>query len=580
MSWPFCCGLAQSQNQAQRKRAGLCAPLPLHPLTKIGVGRNLMQHLYATGKDAQGTGLWNGIAMREFFVSPRRILALLLPRLPTDRLKRRWKALGKLDKRPLVVAAKIDNALRLTAVDASAAALGLYPGKALADARAMIPHLAVIRANEVADRKLLEEIADWCLRYTPLVALDPPNGLFLDITGCAHLFGGEAAMGNTIHHSVQAQGFLVCLALAGTAEAARALAQYQSGIIVPPGKEAEAVAKLPTEALAADPLIIHALRRAGLKTIGQVALRTRHELAARFGGSFVSLLERCLGHRGGPITPRRALPELMAERSFADPVLTAEIIFATLSSLAESLSSVLESRGQGGRIWEAWFFRADGQVRRIAIETGQAMRDPKALLRLFQEKIDVLADPLDPGFGFDVIRFSVMRGEDLKAECRGLDSQDLDRDIQFLIDKLSARFGARRVLRFVPQDTHIPEAASIAVPAQHAEINKLPWRLMRAAGEAPRRPLRLFAKPEPIEVRAEMPEGPPLHFRWRRALHRVARFEGPERIAMEWWRHSSPQPTRDYYRIEDDAGRRYWLYRDRVAREIAQPRWFLHGLFA
>ncbi|HEY2070168.1 MAG TPA: DNA polymerase Y family protein [Rhizomicrobium sp.] len=511
--------------------------------------------------------------------SARRIAALWLPRLPTDRLKRRWKARGRLDSRPLVVAAKTGSALNLSATDEAAARLGLYPGKALADARAMAPDIAVLRANEPADLKLLEHIADWCERYTPLVALDLPHGLFLDITGVSHLFGGEAEMLIDIRRAITAQGFSIRLALAGTPEAARALAHHAPGTIVTPGGEAEAVATLSTEALAADPQIIHALKRAGLKTIGQVAERTRHELAARFGKSFITTLDGMLGKVRAPLTPRTPVPDLMAERRFAEPIVSADVIEAALLSLGESLSQVLESRGQGARAVEASFFRADGQMRRIAVETGEPTRDPKRLLRLFREKLDTLADPLDPGFGFDLIRLSALYAQSLEAESIGFDTNAADRDIKYLVDNLSARFGPSRVMRFQAQDTHIPEAAAVAVPVQHADPDKVAWARLRLAEEAPRRPLRLFAKPEPIDVLAEVPDGPPLRFRWRRAQHSVAQAEGPERIAMEWWRQ--PGLTRDYYRVEDERGRRFWLYRDGLyAREQSASRWYVHGLFA
>jgi len=467
--------------------------------------------------------------------------------------------------------------LRLSAVDAKAAKLGLAPGRALADARAMIPELAVIGADEKADLRLLEAVADWCERYTPLCALDSPHGLFLDVTGASHLFGGESAMLTEIHRAIAGQGFAVRLALAGTPAAARALAHYAPGTIVAPGGEADAVAKLPVEALQADHAIVHALRRAGLKTIGQVAQRQRGELAARFGAAFVALLDCALGNAQTPISPRTPLPDCMAERRFAEPVVTEAVIAETILALAASLASVLEKRGQGARRIEACFFRADGATRRIAIETGAAVRDPKIVERLFREKLDALADPLDPGFGFDLIRLSASHTQASQAPATGFDTNACDKDIAFLIDRLAARFGRHRVSRFLYQDTHIPEAEAVTIPAQEAA--KREWN-PRAKGEPPRRPLRLFAKPEPIDVLSEVPDGPPLRFRWRRASHIVSRAEGPERIAMEWWRKQEQQPTRDYFRVEDEQGRRFWLYRDGIAREIAHPRWYVHGVFA
>ena len=501
-----------------------------------------------------------------------------LPRLPTDRLQRRASATR--GETPLVVVAKIDNALRLTAVDRKAARLNLAPGMTLADARAMIPALEVAEADEDADRTLLEAIADWCDRYTPLVALDPPHGLLLDVTGATALFGGEPALLDGIKSALKSQGFAVQAALAGTSGAARALARYADGTIALPGTEAQAVAPLPVAALNLDASIQHALKRAGLKTIGDVASRQRAELAKRFGSAMVATLDCALGRAEKPISPRRALPDTIAEHRFADPVTSEAVIRDSILTLGRTLAEVLESRGEGARMLVASFFRADGQVRRIAIETAKPLRDPALIERLFRERLDALADPLDPGFGFDLIRLDSSRTERFESETAALTDTNEDREIGFLIDRLSARFGKERVLKFWAQDTHIPEAASTALPAQYSKP-AMRWERLRDAKEAPKRPLRLFAKPEPIEVMAEVPDGPPLRFRWRRLLHAVSHAEGPERIAMEWWRAQKPQPTRDYYRVEDQEGRRFWLYRDGLyERETDRPRWYVHGLFA
>ena len=486
------------------------------------------------------------------------------------------------DEGPLVIAAKIGNALRITACDAKAASLGLHVGMPLTDARAMLPKLDVANANEAADRKLLESIADWCSHYTPLVALDCTDGLLLDVTGATHLFGGERALLNRARAGSRKQGFTVQGTIAGSAAAARALARYRDGAIVPPGEEARAMAPLPVEALALDPQVTHAFRHAGLKTIGQVATRQRAELTARFGATMVFVLDVALGLAKKPISPRLPLPDYMAERIFAEPLVAHDAILETLRGLAQSLGTLLAERGEGARRLEALFFRADGKVRRIAVETGTATRDADAIARLFRERLDALADPLDPGFGFDLIRLSAERAERCDTAMAGFTANaNEEKEIAFLVDRLAARFGSHRVLVFQPNDTHIPEAAAVALPAQSAEKSKLPWKTMRGKDEALRRPLRLFAKPEPIEAMAEFPEGPPVRFRWRRALHEVVLAEGPERIAMEWWRDQAPQPTRDYFRVEDANGRRFWLYRDGLYEsETARPRWYVHGLFA
>jgi protein ImuB len=504
-------------------------------------------------------------------VSDRRILALWFPRLPTDRLQRRC---ASPDEIPLIISRKEDNALCLYAVDAKAAKLKLAPGMPLADARARIPALNVVEADEPADAKLLNAIADWCERYTPLVALDSPHGLLLDVTGATHLFDGEKALLDQIRKALTKLGFAVRGAIAGSAAAARALAHYADGTIAPPQREAETIAPLPIAALNLDYAITHGLRRAGLKTIGQVASRTRPELTSRFGKQMVFLLDHALGKIEKPISPRRAMPDFLAEHRFAEPIATQDVIEASISSLAQNIAAMLEKHGQGARRMEAAFFRADGAVHRIAIETGAPVREPKIVERLFHERLDSLHDPLDPGFGFDLIRLCADKAERMKPETIGFDANDnIDKEIAFLTDRLSARFGSHRVLRFQPQDTHIPEAEAVTVPAQQARSHS--WK----RGETQRRPLRLFAKPEPIEAMAEVPDGPPLRFRWRRALHSVARAEGPERIAMEWWRHQEAMPTRDYFRVEDKDGRRFWLYRDGLYGRD-HPRWFVHGVFA
>jgi protein ImuB len=512
-------------------------------------------------------------------------LALWFPRLPTDRLIRR-AALESSDggapfKAPLVVSAKVANALHVHALETKAARLGLYKGQPLANARAMVQPLCIVPADEKADAALLEDIADWCDRFTPLVSLDAPDGLFLDITGAAHLFGGEAAMLAMVMQKIAYQGFGVRGAIAGTSLAAHALARFAPGRIVPPGGEAAQIAPLPITALECDDKILRALRHAGLKTIGMVAERLHSELSERLGKAFVTRLQVMLGAAEQPLQPRRPLPDLMAEQRFAEPVVTEDAIAASLFSLAGSLSEILERQGRGVRVLQAAFFRADGKTERIAIKTGEPLRDPKVMLRLLRQKLDALADPLDAGFGFDLIRLEAAATEEIRPGTTSFDhDENARRQIAFLIDRLSARFGEQRVQRFVPQDTHIPEAAGVAVPAQDRDFGHENWVLKRQPGDPPRRPLRLLEKPEEIEAGLPVaPDGPPKFFRWRQCRHDVTRAEGPERIAMEWWR--SHGLTRDYFRVETREGQRFWLYRDGLyAENHLAPRWYLQGIFA
>jgi protein ImuB len=268
----------------------------------------------------------------------------------------------------------------------------------------------------------------------------------------------------------------------------------------------------------------------------------------------------------------------MAEQHFAEPIVTQDAIAASLLSLAQSLGDILERQGRGVRVLEAAFFRADGKVERIAIRTGEALRDASVMLRLLRQRLDALADPLDPGFGFDLIRLEALLAEETQPTTLSFDSDENARaQVGFLVDRLSARFGHTRVQRFVPQDSHIPEAAGVAIPAQEKDFDG-DWIAKRQPNDPPRRPLRLLEKPEEITAVAGFPDDPPKRFRWRRAAFDVARAEGPERIAMEWWRKEGL--TRDYFRVETDGGQRFWLYRDGLYAQTAAPRWYLQGVFS
>lgn len=471
------------------------------------------------------------------------------------------------------------GARRIAAADRRAAALGLHPGLALADARAREPGLVVAEYEPAQDEALLARMAEDCDRWTPLVAHDPPHGLILDVTGCAHLFGGEAALRERITARFARGRFEVLSALAGTPEAARALARFGQGGIIAPGAEEEAARPLPVAALEAAPETLLALSRAGLKRVGDLADRPSRPLAARFGQDLTVRLARLLGWEDRRITPIRPAPGYLVEQPFAEPIGDREDIERSLRRLTDRMALLLEARGEGGRIFEASFFRTDGAVRRVRVATGRPSRDPQAIRRLMAEKLDALADPLDPGFGFDLIRLAAPRAEPLANLQPDLDGAAVEEDeVADLIDRLVARFGQDRVSRLAPVDTHLPERAACAISALAGGAAG-DWP-EQDPGEPPLRPLRLFDPPQPVEAIAELPDGPPARFRWRRVVHDVARAEGPERIAPEWWRDKDA-PVRDYYRVEDARGRRFWLFRAGLYERGAHaPRWYLHGLFA
>lgn len=500
-------------------------------------------------------------------------------RLATDRIARQRPAP---DPRPLVVTGRRGNVERLAAVDAAAAELGLRPGLALAEARARYPDLAVVAEDAAGDRRLLGDIADWCQRYTPLVAVDPPDGLLLDVAGCAHLYGGEDRLLADLRARLTRFGFAARAAVASTIGTAFAAARFGAAGIIAPGGERAALAPLPLVALRLPEETVAALRRVGLKRVGDIVDLPRAPLAARFGNAVLRQLARALGAEREPLTPLLPVASYVAEQPFAEPIAREEDVLGVAERLAARLKPMLERRGEGARSLELALFRTDGAVRRLAIATSRPLREPRDIRALYVERLASLADALDPGFGFDLVRLSVVVAEPCPPEQIGLGAHADDADLDRLIDRLSARLGARRVMRLMANDSHIPELAAAPVPAQAGIAIDAGWaafRRFRASVALSPRPLRLLTKPEPIEAIAAIPDGPPVRFRWRRALHEIVAADGPERIEGAWWSEEAG-PARDYFRVEDQIGHRFWLFRAGLYRETAQPQWFLHGTFA
>lgn len=500
-------------------------------------------------------------------------------RLATDRIARQRPAP---DPRPLVVTGKRGNVERLTAVDAAATELGLKPGLALAEARARYPDLAVVAEHPADDRRLLGDIADWCQRYTPLLAVDPPDGLLLDIAGCAHLYGGEEKLLADLLARMARFGFAARAAVASTIGAACAAARFGTAGILAPGEERAALGPLPLAALRLPEETVSALRRVGLKRVGDILDLPRAPLAARFGDDLLRQLGRALGTEREPLTPVLPVAAYVAEQPFAEPIAREDDVLRVIERLAARLKLMLERRGEGARVVELALFRTDGAVRRVVISTSRPLRDPCDIRALYVERLASVADALDPGFGFDLARLSVIAAEPCPPEQVGFGERADDADLDRLIDRLSARLGARRVMRLMANDSHIPELAATSVPAQAGVALDAGWaafRRFRANVALSPRPLRLLVKPEPIEAVAAIPDGPPVRFRWRRALHEVVAADGPERIEGAWWSEEAG-PARDYFRVEDQAGHRFWLFRAGLYREAVRPQWFLHGTFA
>ncbi len=502
-------------------------------------------------------------------------MALFLPRLPTDRLMR--SGTTPPDQRPLVVYAKIKNAFTLTAVDAHATKLGLEAGMPLADARAIRPDLIALEADVAADARLLDQIAAWCERFTPIVAPDPPHGLLLDVTGCTHLFGGASALLKEAETRLKLQGFAVRAAIAPTPGAAWALSRAGKMRLVEKAELKTTLATLPIAALRLNPEATALLQRLGLKTIGQIIDAPRQPFAARAGQHAMLRLDQALGHATEALTPRRPPPKLFALRHLVEPIITLATILRVIEVLCADLCAQLDALGTGARRLHLLLFGVDNRTRRVELGLSRAERDPKIILHLLRERLSASSETLDAEFGFDALRLNaietspiILRPTDL-APAPGRDAEAEAR----LVDRLTARLGATRIGRPKFNPVHAPERANgwAASGTVAVRISNLP------EDGVMRRPLRLFPRPQPVEAIAAMPDGPPMRFRWRRVLHEVVRAEGPERITPDWLRAPNASP-RDYYRVEDKDGRRFWLYREDLLDEASPPRWYLHGLFA
>ncbi|MBU2106902.1 MAG: DNA polymerase Y family protein [Alphaproteobacteria bacterium] len=518
--------------------------------------------------------------------APRqRILSLWFPYLSVERVMRQrlgrsWRSSRPATMPPLVISHRENNTQRIAALDEQAERIRLKPGMGIADARAMHPGIDIVEADPAADRQLLESLADWCDRYTPLVALDGKAGLFLDITGCVHLFGGEKRLLDDMLARFFHQGFEVRAGLASTAGAAWAAARFSGSLIVEPGQEAGLIGPLPLSALRLEPATCASLESVGLRTAGAVMAAPRAPLARRFGKLLLMRLDQALGRLEEALSPRLPVAPLSVERQLAEPVSSTADIESLVTLLAATLKVSLERREEGARMLQLQLFRVDGAVSRIAVGTSRPLREPRLVQKLFHERLAALESDIDAGYGFDLVRLSVLAAARFEMDQGDLAGGTLDRgeDIALLADRIGARLGKQAILRPVAVQSHLPERAVALLP--FAEAGNPAAGLPALMAE---RPIRLFRHPEPLDVPAtEVPEGPPLHFRWRRALYRVARAEGPERIAPEWWREGADAPVRDYFRVEDADGRRYWLYRQGLygATQKSVPRWFMHGLFA
>ncbi|WP_121209677.1 Y-family DNA polymerase [Maricaulis maris] len=487
---------------------------------------------------------------------------------------------------PFVLTENGPAGLRVVAANAAAQDQGVEPGQRFADARARAPDLMAEPVDRDADARALKALALWMERWSPSLAIWGDDSLLVDITGGAHLFGGETAMLADIAGSLARGGLTARLGLAPTPGAAWALAHEGADrtCLDTPDLH-DGLRGLAMAGLRLTDETLTLLRRFGLTRIGQLYDIDRKALARRFSSrqaaeAVLIRLDQALGRRTEPLDPIRPAPDHSVRLPCLEPLLHLDGVRAGLERLAPALSERLNQHGEGGRSFRLAAFRVDQSVAQLTVGAARPVFDPAHILRLFRDRLE----QVDPGFGIELLELEAARTGPVTVVARGFgadfegEAPDLAA-ISMLADRITARLGDRVVRILKPVASHLPERAE-ALSLYDGDLPD--WRGAIPAGQAPR-PIRLFERPETLEVIAEVPDGPPMRFVWRRIIHQVRRADGPERIAPEWWR-PPPRPSRarDYYRVEDMQGRRYWIFREGLYGDGrgGPPAWYVHGLFA
>ena len=479
------------------------------------------------------------------------------------------------DDVPVVLAAQGSHGPAIHALSAEAARRGIVTGARIVDVQAIHPDLHVEQADVRGDGALLDRVAHWARRWCPWTVRDGGDGIVMDISGAAHLFGGETAMLRDMGIRFKMQGLTARLAVAPTRGAAQMLARFGAGgLICGPEDTEVAIAPLPVAALGINVDTDRLLQRLGLMTLGKLMEVPRVALMRRFDRMAADmnplvLLDRALGRLGDPLNAPADAVRWLARTRLAEPVIDP---VPHLEGLAADLCRQLARAEQGARRVRLTIYRVDGEWRSRDVALAQASREPAHLLRLLTGKLE----GIDPGFGFDLLTLEALRAEPLALHQDHLDGQrDAGRDVAAWLDRLTARLGPDKITWSAWLQSHVPERVEGRMPALTALPDAAPV-LTRA------RPLRLLEPPEEVAVLYAVPDGPPARFRWRRVSYLTARYEGPERIAPEWWRDRPGTRLRDYYKVEVGDGRRFWLFREGILGDGrgGDPRWFLHGIFA
>ncbi|WGF90959.1 Y-family DNA polymerase [Marinivivus vitaminiproducens] len=503
----------------------------------------------------------------------RRVVSLFLPTWPTDRARKADPALPP--DVPLVLAGRDGNRRVVLAADHAARAVGLRAGMPVSLAQVMVPDLTLRDANLGGDRQGLERLALWLhRRYAPVTAADPPDGVVLDTTGADHLHGGEAAMLVDMTNRLTRAGFTAKAAIADSWGQAHALARFgtEPVTIAPPGSGPKIVADLPLPALRLPDVTVEGLHALGLRRIGDLLARPRAPLVRRFGQDLARRLDQVLAQADEPIAPIRPNDPLTTERLFAEPIGAAETIARAIGLLVQALCPLLAQRGVGARRLDLVCHRVDRRPQAARVGTGLPVRSARHLERLLCERILTL----DPGFGIERMTLTATVTEPLPArQLANALTEDAPPAIADLVDILANRVGDGRLYRAAPITGDVPERV-VGRVAPLAPASAASWPVGWP------RPPRLLAPPEPVETLALLPDHPPVWFAWRGIRHRIRAADGPERVFGEWWYTADEHASvRDYFRVETEAGERFWLFRagDGADTATGSQLWFLHGLF-
>jgi protein ImuB len=504
-----------------------------------------------------------------------RVVSVFLPNWSIDRFRRMAGDAAPPPEVPLVLIARDGSRRLVQAANTAALAAGLRVGMPATKAQALVPGLLVEEANLAADAQELERLAIWLhQRIAPIVAPDPPNGIVIDTTGADHLHGGEADMLDAIVGRLAMSGVEARAAIADSWGAAHALARYvsQSTTVTMAGHQAQPLVPLPLECLRLPAKISGDLRVLGFETAGDIIAQPRSPLTLRFGPEIARRLAQALGEVAEPIIAIRPPDLIEVRRAFAEPIGAPETIARYIGKLVAQLCDRLEAHGLGARRLDLVCHRVDRGLQTVRVGLAKPACDVKRLTRLLFEKIEAI----EPGFGIEIMTLAATLAEPLERK-QTVSSlvEESSADVSGLIDILANRVGERAVYRMAPVASDVPERSVRRVAALTEEIGAV-W-----PGHWPR-PARLLPRPEPVETMALLPDHPPAWFSWRGIRRRVRRADGPERVFGEWWKREAEMvAVRDYFRVEDDAGERYWLYRAGDGEDVAtgSHRWFLHGVF-